>query len=126
MGSPGTGAPAKPSALSVGWGQLWLEIKELGLRRFESLFPFTKGPFWVHLFEPLPVTSGSGVLLVALAQMAPNTRSSSREGRIFWVPHFSGRLSKSRGTLPKKKKRKKALLEDLEQALGQLKRSTPA
>ena len=45
---------------------LWLEIKELGLRWFWSLVPFTKGAILVHLFEPQPfVDTGKLILLSA-------------------------------------------------------------
>ena len=33
---------------------VWLNIKELGLRRCWSLVPFTKVPFWYMSFEPQP------------------------------------------------------------------------
>ena len=33
---------------------VWLKIKELGLRGFSSLVPFTKVPCWYHFFEPQP------------------------------------------------------------------------
>ena len=33
---------------------VWLKIKELGLRGFLSLVPFTMVPFWYHSFEPQP------------------------------------------------------------------------
>ena len=34
--------------------RVWLKIQELGLRRFESLVPYTKGAILVHPFEPQP------------------------------------------------------------------------
>ena len=34
---------------------VWLRIKQLGLRRFWSLFPYTKVPFWISIFfQPQP------------------------------------------------------------------------
>ena len=32
----------------------WLKIKDLGLRRFWSMFPLTRVPFWYRFFEPQP------------------------------------------------------------------------
>ena len=32
----------------------WLKIKQEGLRRFWSMFPLTRVPFWHQLFEPQP------------------------------------------------------------------------
>ena len=37
---------------------LWLKIKEPGLRRFYSLVPFTKGPFWYIYLSHSHVASG--------------------------------------------------------------------
>ena len=35
---------------------LWLKIQQLGQTAgFKSLFPFTKGLHWVHVFEPQPL-----------------------------------------------------------------------
>ena len=31
---------------------VWLNIEELGLRRFSALVPFAKVPFWYLFFEP--------------------------------------------------------------------------
>ena len=31
---------------------LWLKIKLEGLRRFWSMFPLTRVPFWYRFFEP--------------------------------------------------------------------------
>ena len=33
---------------------VWLKIKDLGLRGFLSLVPFTKVPFWYQFLEPQP------------------------------------------------------------------------
>ena len=33
---------------------VWLKKKELGLRGFQSLVPFTRVPFWFRFFEPQP------------------------------------------------------------------------
>ena len=33
---------------------VWLKIKKQGLRRFWSMFPLTRVPFWYWLFEPQP------------------------------------------------------------------------
>ena len=59
------GAPSKsiraPPALEWNGSNLvwvWLKIKELGLRGFWSLVPYTKVPFWYHFFEPQPYLSG--------------------------------------------------------------------
>ena len=32
----------------------WLQIKEPGLRRFWSMFPLTRVPFWYRVLEPYP------------------------------------------------------------------------
>ena len=34
--------------------RVWLKIKQDGLRRFWSMFPLTRVPFWYRLFEPQP------------------------------------------------------------------------
>ena len=34
---------------------LWLKIKQEGLRGFWSMFPLTKVPFWYWFFEPQPL-----------------------------------------------------------------------
>ena len=31
---------------------VWLKIKQEGLRRFWSMFPLTRVPFWYRFFEP--------------------------------------------------------------------------
>ena len=36
---------------------VWRKIKQLGLRRFWSLVPFAKVPFWYRVFEPQPFIS---------------------------------------------------------------------
>ena len=33
---------------------VWLKIKQEGLRRFWSMFPPTRVPFWHRFFEPQP------------------------------------------------------------------------
>ena len=33
---------------------MWLKIEQEGLRRFWSMFPLTRVPFWYRFFEPLP------------------------------------------------------------------------
>ena len=33
---------------------VWLKIKQEGLRRFWSMFPLTRVPFWHGFFEPQP------------------------------------------------------------------------
>ena len=37
---------------------MWLKNKQEGLRRFWSMFPLTRVPFWYRLFEPLPFSFG--------------------------------------------------------------------
>ena len=37
--------------------RLWVKIKQEGLRRFWSMFPLTRVPFWYRSFEPLPMKS---------------------------------------------------------------------
>ena len=32
----------------------WLKIQQGGLRRFWSMFPLTRVPFWYRFFEPQP------------------------------------------------------------------------
>ena len=34
---------------------VWVKIKPPGDRRFWSMFPLTRGPFWVHIFDPQPL-----------------------------------------------------------------------
>ena len=34
--------------------RVWLKIKQGGLRRFWSMFPLTRVPFWYRAFEPQP------------------------------------------------------------------------
>ena len=36
---------------------VWLKNRELGLRAFLSLVPFTKVPILAHVFEPQPYTT---------------------------------------------------------------------
>ena len=33
---------------------VWLKIKQEGLRRFGSMFPLARVPFWYRFFEPQP------------------------------------------------------------------------
>ena len=33
---------------------VWLKINQQGLRRFWSIFPLTRVPFWYRFFEPQP------------------------------------------------------------------------
>ena len=40
--------------LQVGDIWVWLKIKQEGLRRFWSMFPLTRVPFWYRFFEPQP------------------------------------------------------------------------
>ena len=40
--------------LDHGW--VWLKMKQEGSRRFWSMFPFTRVPFWSRFFEPQPGT----------------------------------------------------------------------
>ena len=39
----------------------WLKIKQEGLRRFWSMFPLSRVPFWYWFFEPQPTV---GIVLV--------------------------------------------------------------
>ena len=36
---------------------VWLKIHQEGLRRFWSMFPLTRVPFWFRFFEPQPCVS---------------------------------------------------------------------
>ena len=40
---------------------MWLKIKQ-GVRRFWSMFPLTRVPFWYRFFEPQPVGTTSKVV----------------------------------------------------------------
>ena len=40
------------SGVKPNWA--WVKIKPSGDRRFQSMFPFTRVPFWVHIFDPQP------------------------------------------------------------------------
>ena len=33
---------------------VWLKVKQKGVRRFRSMFPLTRVPFWYRFFEPQP------------------------------------------------------------------------
>ena len=38
---------------------VWLKMKQEGLRRFWSMFPLTRVPFWYRFFEPQPHAKGT-------------------------------------------------------------------
>ena len=59
-------ATVKPGYMKGEDMWLWLKIKELGLRRFWSLVPFTKGPILAHLFEPQPCPKQKRLRISAL------------------------------------------------------------
>ena len=40
--------------MQVGVSSVWLKIKEEGLRRFRSMLPLTRVPFWCRFLEPPP------------------------------------------------------------------------
>ena len=48
----GLGVLAKNTTNTAMW--VWLKIKQAGLRRFWSMFPLTRVPFWYWFFEPQP------------------------------------------------------------------------
>ena len=44
----------EPWTIAVSQKWVWLKIKQEGLRRFWSMFPLTRVPFWHRIFEPQP------------------------------------------------------------------------
>ena len=42
--------------------KVWLKIKSPGDRRFDSLVPFARVPFWMPIFDPQP-SEGVGLYL---------------------------------------------------------------
>ena len=40
---------------------LWVKIEQEGLRRFWSMCPLTRVPFWYRFFEPQPYGRGSKI-----------------------------------------------------------------
>ena len=56
-------------ALLVIW--VWLKIKQEGLRRFWSMFPFTRVPFWVPIFDPQPYVYARPCLTALVEACSP-------------------------------------------------------
>ena len=53
-----TACSCVPSAMVIcSFSWVWLKIKQEGLRRFWSMFPPTRVPFWYRFFEPPPFKS---------------------------------------------------------------------
>ena len=67
---------------------MWLRINQEGLRRFGSMFPLTRGPFWYRSFHPQPVVArslaGSSDSHLALA----SARHQSKKTRCPGMPHM--------------------------------------
>ena len=55
---------------------VWLKIKKQGLRRFWSMFPLTRVPFWYRFFEPCATCLNLG-----RPQRLPGARDSFAEVR---------------------------------------------
>ena len=102
--------PNKSQQYVANW--VWVKTKPPGDHRFESMFPFTRVPFWglrflthCQLFptaEPpisLPFALASGAAAVARAHAWPGAALARRSWRCAFVsPGFSGGLHSSRGT----------------------------
>ena len=62
-------SPLNPTMNKDMW--VWLKIQQEGLRRFWSIFPLTRIPFWYQFFEPYPcfITLGAKKIWQAMRSM---------------------------------------------------------
>ena len=58
---------------------VWVKLKPIGDRRFWSIFPFARVPFWVPIFDPQP--SMGGLAVGSLGRRWPEWRQSGSSRR---------------------------------------------